>query len=89
MYFGPENLPQTIQRVEALKKIVPPGLSLPELALRYILSNPVVSTTIVGMRKHEHVRANIAASDAGGLDAALLQKLKPHRWDRVPKPWAD
>ncbi|HEY6467576.1 MAG TPA: aldo/keto reductase [Candidatus Acidoferrales bacterium] len=89
MYFGPENLPPTIQRVEALKKIVPASMTLPEMALRYILSNPVVSTTIVGMRKHEHVRMNIAASDAGGLDAALLQKLKPHRWDRAPQPWAD
>jgi len=89
MYFGPENLGPTIERVEALKKIVPPGMTLPEMALRYILSNPVVSTTIVGMRKHEHVRANIAASDAGPLDAALLGKLKAHRWDRVPKPWAD
>ena len=89
MYFGPENLGPTIQRVEALKKIVPAGMTLPEMALRYILSNPVVSTTIVGMRKHDHVHANIAASDAGPLDAALLQKLKAHRWDRVPKPWAD
>jgi aryl-alcohol dehydrogenase-like predicted oxidoreductase len=89
MYFGPENLGPTIERVEALKKILPPGMTLPEMALRYILSNPVVSTTIVGMRKHEHVRANIAASDAGPLDAALLGKLKAHRWDRVPKPWAD
>jgi aryl-alcohol dehydrogenase-like predicted oxidoreductase len=89
MYFGPENLPPTIQRVEALKKIVPPGMTLPEMALRFILSNPVVSTTIVGMRKHGHVRDNIAASDAGPLDPALLQKLRAHRWDRVPKPWAD
>ena len=89
MYFGPENLEPTIRRVEALKKIVPPGMTLPEMALRYILSNPVVSTTIVGMRKHEHVRANIAASDAGGLDPALLLQLRSHRWDRAPRPWSD
>jgi aryl-alcohol dehydrogenase-like predicted oxidoreductase len=89
MYFGPENLAPTIERVEALKKILPAGMTLPEMALRYILSNPVVSTTIVGMRKHEHVKMNIAASDAGPLDAALLAKLKAHRWDRFPKPWAD
>jgi aryl-alcohol dehydrogenase-like predicted oxidoreductase len=88
-YFGPENLPPTIERVEALKKIVPPGMTLPEMALRFILSNPAVSTTIVGMRKHEHVRSNIAASDAGPLDLALFEKLKAHRWDRKPRPWAD
>ncbi len=89
MYFGPENLAQTVERVEKLKPLVPPGMTLPDMALRFILSNPVVSTTIAGMRKHEHVRKNIAASDAGPLEPALLQKLKAHRWDRIPAPWAD
>src|SRR5580704_8685283 len=88
-YFGPENLPQTVARVEKLKPLVPPGMTLPDMALRFILSNPVVSTTIAGMRKHEHVRRNIATSDAGPLEPALLQKLRAHRWDRVPAPWAD
>ena len=89
MYFGPKNLPPTIERVEKLNIVLPPGLTLPQMALRYILSFPAVSTIIVGMRKPEHVRQNIAASDAGALDAALLRKLKDHRWDRKPEPWAD
>ena len=89
MYFGPKNLPPTIERVEKLKAVLPSGMTLPEMALRYILSFPTVSTIIVGMRKPEHVRQNIAASDAGPLDAALLGKLKAHRWDRKPQPWAD
>ena len=88
-YFGPENLPATIERVEKLKKILPPGMSLPEMALRFILSHPVVSTTIPGMRKPEHVRQNIGASDAGPLDKKLLSELKKHRWDRKPKRWSD
>jgi aryl-alcohol dehydrogenase-like predicted oxidoreductase len=88
-YFGPENLGKTIERVEKLKKIVPAGMTLPEMAMRFILSNPVVSTTIAGMRKAEHVRENIATSDAGPLDKALLTELKKHRWDRKPKPWSD
>jgi aryl-alcohol dehydrogenase-like predicted oxidoreductase len=88
-YFGPENLANTIERVEKLKKIVPAGMTLPEMAMRFILSNPTVSTTIAGMRKHEHVRMNIAASDAGGLDKALLTELKKHRWDRKPAHWSD
>jgi hypothetical protein len=41
------------------------------------------------VRQPDHVRQNIAASDAGALDAALLHKLKEHRWDRKPEPWAD
>jgi aryl-alcohol dehydrogenase-like predicted oxidoreductase len=88
-YFGPENLAKTIERVEKLKKTVPREMTLPEMAMRFILSNPVVSTTIAGMRKAEHVRENIAASDAGPLDQALLAELKTHRWDRKPKPWSD
>jgi aryl-alcohol dehydrogenase-like predicted oxidoreductase len=88
-YFGPENLKQTLARVDKLKSVLPNGMNLPEMALRFILSNPTVSTTIVGMRKPDHVRGNIAVSDAGPLDASLLVSLKKHRWDRTPKPWSD
>jgi len=88
-YFGPENLPKTIRRVEKLKQVVPKGMTLPEMALRFILSNPVVSTTIAGMRKAEHVRQNVATSDAGALDKGLLAELKKHRWDRTPTKWSD
>src|SRR5205807_5738291 len=88
-YFGPENLANTVERVGKLKKILPPGMSMPEMALRFILSHPAVSTTIAGMRKLEHVKQNIAASDAGPLDKPLLAELKKHRWDRVPQHWSD
>ena len=88
-YFGPENLSNTIPRVEKLKEVVPPGMTLPQMSLRFILSDPTVSTTIVGMRKLEHVRENIALSDQGALDGTLLAKLKPHRWDRQIRPWSD
>jgi len=89
LYFGAENLKNTVERVEKLKPLVPKGMTLPEMALRFILSNPVVSTTIIGMRKPNHVRENIGTSDAGPLDKSLLQNLKNHRWDRVPAPWSD
>ena len=88
-YFGPENLANTVQRVERLKQILPAGMTLPEMAMRFILSHPGVSTTIAGMRKPQHVRENIATSDAGPLDKNLLAELKEHRWDRKPQPWSD
>ena len=88
-YFSPENLRATVERVERLKQIVPTGMTLPELALRFILSNPIVSTTIVGMRKPEHVAANLTYSDKGPLSADLLAELEQHRWDRAPQPWSD
>jgi aryl-alcohol dehydrogenase-like predicted oxidoreductase len=88
-YFGPENLANTIDRVEKLKQVVPSGMTLPEMSLRFILSHPAVTTTIVGMRDPKHVRQNVAASDAAPLDSALLAELKKHRWDRKPTRWSD
>jgi len=88
-YFGAANLAKTLVRVDRLKETVPPSMSLPEMALRFILSNPVVSTTIVGMRKPHHVKQNIAASDAGPLDATLRHTLQLHRWERTPQRWSD
>ncbi|MGH9703835.1 MAG: aldo/keto reductase [Candidatus Acidiferrales bacterium] len=88
-YFSPDNLRNTVERVEKLKPVVPAGMTLPEMALRFVLSHPAVSTQIVGMRKHAHVRDNLAASEAGPLNHALLEKLKQHRWDRTPQPWSD
>lgn len=87
-YFGPENLRATVERVEKLKETLPPGMTVAELAFRFILSNPDVSTTIAGMRKPEHVRQNLSYSDAGPLPKDLLNRLREHRWDRRPKPWA-
>jgi len=88
-YFGPENLKNTIPRVEALKNVVPASMTLPGMSLRFILSDPAVSTTIIGMRKPSHVRENVALSDQGPLDPALRTALKPHRWDRTARPWSD
>jgi aryl-alcohol dehydrogenase-like predicted oxidoreductase len=78
-----------MQRVDKLKEILPAGMTLPELSLRFILSHPAVGTTIVGMRNPDHVRQNVAASDAGPLDAGLLAELKKQRWDRKPQRWSD
>jgi aryl-alcohol dehydrogenase-like predicted oxidoreductase len=88
-YFNPQNLSATFARIEKLKEILPRGMSLPEMALRFVLSHPAVSTTIVGMRKLEHVSENASISDKGPLSSGLLTELKRHRWDRKPAPWSD
>ena len=87
-YFNPENLKATVERVERLKPLLPQGMTLPQLALRFILSNPDVSTTIVGMRDVSHVKQNVGCSDAGPLPPKLLNELKRHRWERKPTPWS-
>jgi aryl-alcohol dehydrogenase-like predicted oxidoreductase len=87
-YFVPENLIPSVEHAEALRPLVPAGMSMPEMALRFILANPDVSTIIPGMRKLKNVEANIAASDAGPLAPGLVEELRPHRWDRQPTPWS-
>jgi len=81
-YFNPDNLSATLARLERLKPLVPDGMDLPELALRFILHHLAVSTTIPGMRKPRHVERNIGASDDAPLPPRLLDALRMHRWDR-------
>ena len=88
-YFVKENLNETLDRVDKLIELLPPEMSIAEVALRFILSNEVVSTTIPGMRKVRNVEANTAASAAGPLSKELLDHLKSFRWVRKPKPWSD
>jgi aryl-alcohol dehydrogenase-like predicted oxidoreductase len=88
-YFGPENLKPTVERAEKLKPLLPAGMSLPEMAMRFTLSHPAVSTVIPGMRTIAHVEQNIGLSDGAGLNAELLEQLRPHRWDRKVAPWSD
>lgn len=87
-YFVPENLHSSVDHAEALKPLIPPGMTMPEMALRFILSNPDIATTIPGMRKIRNVEANMAGSDGKGLPVNLLKQLKMHRWDRTPTEWS-
>ncbi|SHL44605.1 Predicted oxidoreductase [Chitinophaga jiangningensis] len=87
-YFVPENLNSSVEHADALRPLIPAGMTMPEMALRFILSNPDISTTIPGMRKIRNVNANMAASDGKGLPETLLTELKKHRWDRTPTGWS-
>jgi aryl-alcohol dehydrogenase-like predicted oxidoreductase len=55
---------------------------LAEAALRFILSEPAVSTVIPGMRSLRNVQRNVAASDAGPLAPDERERLRAHRWVR-------
>lgn len=83
LYFTPENLRETLARVARMNADVPAGMDLPELALRFILHHPAVSTVIPGMRSIRNVERNMAASDGTPLAAGLLTALRRHRWDRT------
>jgi aryl-alcohol dehydrogenase-like predicted oxidoreductase len=89
IYFVPENLNPSVERADVLKPIAAKaGMTMPEMALRFILKNPTVSTIIPGMRKLHHVDANVAASN-GGLSNELLAELRKHRWERQPATWSN
>ena len=83
LYFTPENLRETLDRVDALQPDVPAGMTLAELALRFILEHPVVSTTIPGMRKAVARDGEHAVSDGRRLGEGLMAELRNHRWDRT------
>jgi aryl-alcohol dehydrogenase-like predicted oxidoreductase len=94
-YFVPENLIPSVERAEAVKKTLEEwnrerstDITMPELALRFILGNSDVNTIIPGMRKLSHVQSNIAASDAGPLPPELQEKMRTYRWVRKPAPWS-
>ncbi len=88
LYFVPENLIPSVERADLIKTIVPSSMDLPEMALRFILDNSQVSTTIPGMRRIRNVERNMKASDGIPLPKELLEKLARHRWDRIPTDWS-
>jgi aryl-alcohol dehydrogenase-like predicted oxidoreductase len=81
MYFGGDRKRQVVERVAALHADLAdvPG-SLAEIALRWVLSHPEVSSVIPGMRQVKNVEANIAASERGPLPAAVMERLQRHAW---------
>jgi aryl-alcohol dehydrogenase-like predicted oxidoreductase len=83
LYFSPDKLPEILKRVEEVRRDVPAGMSMPELALRFILSNPDVATVIPGMRRKLHVETNLGVSDGRPLDPELIERLRRHRWVRT------
>lgn len=82
IYFAPDTLSETLRRVEQVKEDVPAGMTMPEMALRFILANQDVSTIIPGMRRPGHVESNLAVSDGKSLNRESLSRLSRHRWDR-------
>lgn len=82
-YFGGDRAAQVEQHVAALVDDL--GISadqLPDIALRYVLENPAVSTVIPGMRTVRNVERNAATSDGRRLTDAQVAVLRRHRWER-------
>ena len=87
-YFVPENLKSSLEHVEALKPLIPAGMSMPEMAMRFILNEPASARSSPGCARSGTCEANIACSDAGPLPEALHRQLRSHRWVRTPTKWS-
>ncbi len=82
-YFRGDRKREVYERVQAIAHELNIELAqLPEVALRYILSHPAVSTVIPGMRRVRNVERNMVVGDGQGLPDAQVQQLKAHRWIR-------
>ncbi|MBI3786694.1 MAG: aldo/keto reductase, partial [Ignavibacteriales bacterium] len=82
-YFRDNRKQQVFERVTKLNHLLGTEAgTLPELALRFCLHHPAVSTVIPGMRSERNVVANCSVSDGRALSQELIAKLREHRWER-------
>ena len=65
-----------LQAVEELRGIVPPGATLAQTALLWILSHEAVTAAIPGAKSVTQVEQNAAASDLPALDAAAMARVQ-------------
>jgi aryl-alcohol dehydrogenase-like predicted oxidoreductase len=82
-YFRNDRKKQVVAHTDALKKLLGnEAATLPELALRFCLHHPAVSTVIPGMRSVKNVEANCLLSDGRKLTHSLMDELRHHTWER-------
>jgi aryl-alcohol dehydrogenase-like predicted oxidoreductase len=83
-YFAGDRLDRAVARVEAIKKeIEGTNLIMPQLALKYTLMHPAVSTVIAGIRNVQQAEMNTAVSDLPNLADDLMIRLRKHAWLRA------
>ncbi|WP_433365867.1 aldo/keto reductase [Actinoplanes sp. CA-142083] len=74
-----------LEAVRRLRPLVPPGATMAQFALRWIIDQPAVTVVIPGARNGEQARGNAAADDLAPLSAethAEVQKV----YDELIRP---
>jgi aryl-alcohol dehydrogenase-like predicted oxidoreductase len=91
--FGPDYFPRNLQVVEDLKALAAEyQKTLPQFALRWTTSNPVVNVALVGFRQEAEVEENLAAlgwsispADMAAIDAIFAR----HGAVTMPPGWLE
>ena len=81
--FAGVDFERGLEAVDALRPLVPEGMTMAQLALGWILGFDAVSTVIPGAKTPEQARANAAASDLRALPAATLERIAELYRDRI------
>jgi aryl-alcohol dehydrogenase-like predicted oxidoreductase len=83
-YFAGDRKKQVVERIDALMRDLQleDSDALPEIALRFCLSHPAVSSVIPGMRTVRNVERNTGFPGKGPLPAGTLDVLRRHVWER-------
>jgi aryl-alcohol dehydrogenase-like predicted oxidoreductase len=80
-FFFDAHRDETRFRADQLEELAEKsGHSLPDLALRFSLSHPAVSTVAVGVSSRTHLDPDLEALERGPLDAEMLRALARHKW---------
>ena len=65
-----------VKAARQVAALTPEGATTAQLALRWLVDQPGVTTVIPGARNAEQARANAAAADLAPLDEAVLERLR-------------
>ena len=83
-YFAGDRLKRAVERAERIKtELKESDMTLPQVALKFALAHPAVSTVIAGIRNVEQTAANVAVSDLDDLSGEMLLRLHKHAWLRA------
>ncbi|GHO78432.1 aldo/keto reductase [Ktedonobacter sp. SOSP1-85] len=74
--FREKVLQRTLRRISAIKDLVEPGTNLAQVAIRFCLSHPAVTSVIPGVRSEAQVTCNLAALEQGPLQQTLLHQIE-------------
>jgi aryl-alcohol dehydrogenase-like predicted oxidoreductase len=74
-----------LQAVDELRSLVPAGMTLAQMALRWILTFPEVTCAIPGAKRPSQVEENVAAADLPPLSEETMMQIRAI-YDRLVRP---